>query len=89
MPANGALQLRRTPPDGEWLGGETPKGLAKQDSMELEAGSLPVFFPKGGMFFLEGQFATGSIPPASRHGQRIHGFQYRQRLLLSGWLAPA
>jgi len=59
MPAKGALQLRRTPPDGEWLGGETRKGLAKQDVMEMEAGSHPVFFPKGGMFFLEGQFAAG------------------------------
>jgi len=59
MPAKGALQLRRTPPDGEWLGGETRKVLAKQDVMEMEAGSHPVFFPKGGMFFLEGQFAAG------------------------------
>ena len=59
MPANGALHLRRTPPDGEWLVDETPKGPAQQDSIELEAGSLPVFFPKGGMFFLEGQLATG------------------------------
>lgn len=59
MPAKGALQSRRTPPDGEWLGGETRKGLAKQDVMEMEAGSHPVFFPKGGMFFLEGQFAAG------------------------------
>jgi CRP/FNR family transcriptional regulator len=39
--------------------GDAPEGLAKQDIMELEAGSLPVFFPKGGMFFLEGQSATG------------------------------
>jgi len=59
MRANGALQLRRTPPDGEWLMGDAPKELAKQDSTELEAGYLPVFFPKGGMFFLEGQSATG------------------------------
>jgi CRP/FNR family transcriptional regulator, cyclic AMP receptor protein len=59
MPANGARQLRRTPPDGEWLVGEAPKGLAKPDSMAPEARYLPVFFPKGGMFFLEGQSATG------------------------------
>jgi CRP/FNR family transcriptional regulator len=39
--------------------GETQKGLAEQDIIVPEAGSLPVFFPKGGMFFLEGQYATG------------------------------
>lgn len=59
MRANGALQLHRTPPDGKWLMGEALKGLTEQDSTELEAGFLPVFFPKGGMFFLEGQSATG------------------------------
>lgn len=59
MPVNAGLQSRRTQPDGEWLNCDAPKGLAKRDSMELEAGYLPVFFPKGGMFFLEGQPATG------------------------------
>lgn len=59
MSANGALQLRQNSSNGEWLMGDAPKGLAEQDSMELGAGYLPVFFPKGGMFFLEGQSATG------------------------------
>jgi CRP/FNR family transcriptional regulator len=59
MPAKGALQSRRTPPDGEWLVGDGADGRAKQDIMEPEAGSLRVFLPKGGMFFLEGQSATG------------------------------
>lgn len=59
MPAKGALHLRRTSPGGERLMSEAPEGLAERDSMELEAGSLRVFFPKGGMFFLEGQSATG------------------------------
>lgn len=59
MPVNGAQQSRRTPADGERLVGETTKRPAKQEIMEPEAGYLPVFFPKGGMFFLEGQSATG------------------------------
>jgi CRP-like cAMP-binding protein len=59
MPAQGSPQSCRTPSDGEWLVGETQKGLAEQDIIVPEAGSLPVFFPKGGMFFLEGQSATG------------------------------
>jgi CRP/FNR family transcriptional regulator, cyclic AMP receptor protein len=61
MRANGALQLRRTPPDGEWLTGDAPKGLAERDNMELEARSLPVFFNKGAVILLEGQFATGAF----------------------------
>ena len=59
MQAKGALQLRRTSSDGEWLEGDAPEGLAEPDSMELEAGSLPVFFHKGTVVFLEGQSATG------------------------------
>jgi CRP/FNR family cyclic AMP-dependent transcriptional regulator len=59
MPAKDALHSPRTPPDGEWPVGETPRGLAKRDIMGPEARYLPVFFPKGGMFFLEGQSATG------------------------------
>jgi CRP/FNR family transcriptional regulator len=59
MPANGSRQLRRTPPDGEWLRGDAPKELAEQDSKELAAGSLPVFFHKGAVILLEGQPAAG------------------------------
>ena len=59
MQRNRALQLRQKSSNGEWIEGDGADGLAKRDSIELEAGSLPVFFPKGGMFFLEGQSATG------------------------------
>jgi CRP/FNR family transcriptional regulator len=34
-------------------------GLAKRRTVKLAAGILPVFYPKGGIFFLEGQSATG------------------------------
>jgi CRP/FNR family transcriptional regulator, cyclic AMP receptor protein len=59
MQSNGALQLGQNSSKGEWIEGDGADGLAKRDSIELEAGSLPVFFPKGGLFFLEGQSATG------------------------------
>jgi CRP/FNR family transcriptional regulator len=39
--------------------GDSPNGLAEQDSKELEAGVLPVFFNKGAVILLEGQSATG------------------------------
>lgn len=58
MPANGGLQLRRTP-DGGWLMGDAPKGLAERDSVELETGSLPVFLNKGAVILMEGQPASG------------------------------
>jgi CRP/FNR family transcriptional regulator len=59
MHSNGALQLR-----GNWLNGDCfeskrSTGMAKRDSAGLAAGILPVFYPKGGVFFLEGQSATG------------------------------
>jgi CRP/FNR family transcriptional regulator len=58
MGGNSALQLRQNSSNGEWIEGDGARP-AKRNSIELEAGSLPVFFPKGGMFFLEGQSATG------------------------------
>lgn len=59
MQGNGALQLCQNSSNGEWIEDDGADGLSKRDSIELEAGSLPVFFPKGGMFFREGQSATG------------------------------
>jgi CRP-like cAMP-binding protein len=59
MAVNGALQFPRNSSNGKWLEGGGADELAKRDGIELEAVSLPVFFPKGGMFFLEGQSAEG------------------------------
>jgi CRP/FNR family transcriptional regulator, cyclic AMP receptor protein len=56
---NGALQPRGNSLDGDYFESAISAGLAKQHSAELVAGILPVFYPKGGMFFLEGQAATG------------------------------
>ncbi len=57
MHSNGALQLRGNSLELDCFAGEISAGLTKWDSMELE--SFPVFYPKGGMFFLEGQSAAG------------------------------
>ncbi|MBZ5504798.1 MAG: cyclic nucleotide-binding domain-containing protein [Acidobacteriia bacterium] len=59
MRGNSALQLRQNSSNEEWIEGDGADGPAKRDSIELEVGSHPVFFPKGGTFFLEGQSATG------------------------------
>ncbi len=64
MQGNGALQLSRNSLNGEWIDGEWIEGaradrLAKRGSIELETGSLPVLFPKGSVFFLEGHYAKG------------------------------
>ena len=59
MAAKGALHLPQNSWNGEWIEGDGADGLAKRDGRELEAESLPVFFRKGGVFFLEGQSATG------------------------------
>gem|GEM_PF-519822 len=56
---SGALQLRSNSPDGEALAGNISAGLAKRLGMDLAVGVVPVFYPKGGLFFLEGQAATG------------------------------
>ena len=36
-------------------------GLKKREAVDLAAGILPVFYPKGGMIFIEGQSATGVV----------------------------
>ena len=59
MQVNGGLQLRRNSSDGKWFEGLASQGLVDRDHVELEAGALSVFFPKGGMFFVEGQPTTG------------------------------
>ena len=59
MHFSGALQLRGNSLADDYFGSDISAGLAKRDSIELAAGILPVFYPKGGMFFLEGQSATG------------------------------
>jgi CRP-like cAMP-binding protein len=59
MAAKGAVHFPRNSSNGEWIEGDGADELAKRDGIELEAGSLPVFFPKRGMFFLEGQSAEG------------------------------
>jgi CRP/FNR family cyclic AMP-dependent transcriptional regulator len=59
MHFKGALQLRQNSLAGKHLEGDISAKLARLDSSELAAGILPVFYPKGGMFFLEGQPATG------------------------------
>jgi CRP/FNR family transcriptional regulator, cyclic AMP receptor protein len=54
-----ALQLRGNSFDADCFASEISTGLSRRDSVELTRGILPVFYPKGGMFFLEGQSATG------------------------------
>jgi CRP/FNR family transcriptional regulator, cyclic AMP receptor protein len=59
MHSSAALQLRRTLLDGDLVESYERAGLARREYIELAAGILPVFYPKGGMFFMEGQSATG------------------------------
>jgi CRP/FNR family transcriptional regulator, cyclic AMP receptor protein len=59
MHSSAALQLRRTPLNGDVFESHEPAGLASRDGIELAAAVLPVFYPKGGMFFMEGQPVTG------------------------------
>ncbi|MBZ5521255.1 MAG: Crp/Fnr family transcriptional regulator [Acidobacteriia bacterium] len=59
MHFSSALRLRADPFEQERFENDLSTGLSKRDSVELAAGMLPVFYPKGGMFFLEGQPATG------------------------------
>jgi CRP/FNR family transcriptional regulator, cyclic AMP receptor protein len=58
MHCSSALQLRENSFD-KHFGNDTTAGLSKQDSAFLTAGILPVFYPQGGAFFLEGQPARG------------------------------
>lgn len=59
MHRTGALQLPRHPLGDDDFAGAISTALAKRDSAELAAGILPVFYPKGGLLFLQGQWATG------------------------------
>ena len=59
MHLSGSLQPRRNSLDGDYFESDISAGLAKQHAAELVAEILPVFYPKGGMFFLEGQAAKG------------------------------
>jgi CRP/FNR family cyclic AMP-dependent transcriptional regulator len=59
MHSSSALQLRKY-----WIGdanfeSDTTAELTKQESVFLTAGALPIFYPKGGVFFLEGLSSTG------------------------------
>jgi CRP/FNR family cyclic AMP-dependent transcriptional regulator len=56
---SGALQPRGNSLDGDYFESAISAGLAKQHAAELVARILPVFYPKGGKFFLEGQAAAG------------------------------
>jgi CRP/FNR family transcriptional regulator, cyclic AMP receptor protein len=59
MHSSATLQLRRISLDGDVFESREPSGLASRDSIEMAAAVLPVFYPKGGMFFMEGQSVTG------------------------------
>lgn len=54
-----ALQLCENSFNGENCENDTTAGLTNQNSVFLTAGILPVFYPQGGAFFIEGQPATG------------------------------
>jgi CRP/FNR family transcriptional regulator len=54
-----ALQIQRVSSPVECLGSGLSGVLTKQDSLELAAGILPVFYRNGGLFFMEGQPARG------------------------------
>ena len=67
MSFRSALQLQKDSSEGDYLENDTSTGLGKRQGIslirrnriELAAEHLPVFYPKGGMFFLEGATATG------------------------------
>lgn len=59
MQACGTLQPRRNSLNADWFASDISKGLTKRDSGELAGAILPIFYPKGGVLFLEGQQATG------------------------------
>lgn len=54
-----ALQLCEHSFNSENCENDTTAGLTKRNSAFLTARILPVFYPQGGAFFLEGQSATG------------------------------
>lgn len=57
--SSGALQLRENSASIDYFEKGISTGLSKRDSAMLASEILPVFYPKGGLFFLEGQPATG------------------------------
>ena len=59
MYSNGALQLCPNSSELDCFASEISAEMTKRESLELAAAILPVFYPKGGMFFLEGQPITG------------------------------
>jgi CRP/FNR family transcriptional regulator, cyclic AMP receptor protein len=61
MHSGSALQLHENSFNSKSFESDTRAGLTKQDSAFLSAGILPVFYPQGGAFFLEGQPATGAF----------------------------
>jgi CRP/FNR family transcriptional regulator, cyclic AMP receptor protein len=59
MSLSHALQLRGNSIGDVWLGSDRSTALAKKQAANLTTEILPIFYPKGGVFFLEGQPATG------------------------------
>lgn len=58
MPFSSDLQLRENSLDSDCIESDI-SGLAKRHGVDLAAEIIPVFYPKGGIFFLEGHSATG------------------------------
>jgi CRP/FNR family cyclic AMP-dependent transcriptional regulator len=58
MRFDGALQLYRDSSTANWFENDTSTKLVKRNSNAASA-PLPVFYPKGAIFFLEGHPATG------------------------------
>jgi CRP-like cAMP-binding protein len=59
MHSGNALQRRKHLVDNDNFESDTTAGLTKPESVFLMAGVLSVFYPKGGVLFLEGQSPTG------------------------------
>ena len=60
MSVSGIPQTGWNSSDGEWFERTgISEGPAEPDSAGLAAGTIPVYFPKGSLLFLEGQSATG------------------------------
>ncbi len=59
MHSSSALQSPKNSFDVNHFESAKSARLAEQHPAELVAGNLPVFYPKGGVFFLEGQEPTG------------------------------
>jgi len=59
MHSSNALQRSKHPVDNNNFESDTNATLTKQESAFLTTGILPVFYPKGGAFFLAGQPSRG------------------------------